>query len=80
MMQHKGKWMISIVMTVCLIVVLGFGNQQTMATAPTKKPVINVFGSDPVNINSHRSFVAVQGIITTMAYTKSKRMEALFKS
>ncbi|MBG9941062.1 DUF5050 domain-containing protein [Brevibacillus formosus] len=61
MVQDKGNWMITVVMTVCLIVVLGFGNQQTMATAPTKKPVINVFGSDPVNINSHRSFVAVQG-------------------
>ncbi|TKI58714.1 DUF5050 domain-containing protein [Brevibacillus antibioticus] len=61
MVQHKGKWMITIAMAVCLIVVLGFGNQQTMATAPTKKPVINVFGSDPVNINSYRSFVAVQG-------------------
>ncbi|BAH46160.1 hypothetical protein BBR47_51830 [Brevibacillus brevis NBRC 100599] len=61
MVQHKGKWMITIAMAVCLIVVLGFGNQQTMATAPTKKPVINVMGSDPVNINSHRSFVTVQG-------------------
>ncbi|WP_188066182.1 DUF5050 domain-containing protein [Brevibacillus brevis] len=61
MVQHKGKWMITIAMAVCLIVVLGIGNQQTMATAPTKKPVINVFGSDPVNINSYQSFVAVQG-------------------
>ncbi|MFA4135833.1 MULTISPECIES: DUF5050 domain-containing protein [unclassified Brevibacillus] len=61
MVQHKGKWMITIAMAVCLIVVLGFGNQQTMTTAPAKKPVINVFGSDPVNINSHRSFVTVQG-------------------
>ncbi|TQR32075.1 DUF5050 domain-containing protein [Brevibacillus brevis] len=61
MVQHKGNWMITIAMAVCLIVVLGFGNQQTMAAAPTKKTVINVFGSDPVNINSHRSFVAVQG-------------------
>lgn len=61
MVQHKGKWIITIAMAVCLIVVFGFGSQQTMATAPTKKSVINVFGSDPVNINSHRSFVAVQG-------------------
>lgn len=61
MVHQKGKWMITIAMAVCLIVVFGFGNQQTMATAPTKKPVINVMGSDPVNINSNRSFVTVQG-------------------
>ncbi|NTU33262.1 DUF5050 domain-containing protein [Brevibacillus sp. HB1.1] len=61
MVQHKGKWIITIAMAVCLIVVFGFGSQQTMAIVPTKKPVINIFGSDPVNINSHRSFVAVQG-------------------
>ncbi|MGF9909006.1 hypothetical protein [Brevibacillus porteri] len=42
-------------MAVCMIVVSGFGNQQTMTTSPTKKLVIIVFGSDPVNINSDGS-------------------------
>ncbi|WP_409175920.1 hypothetical protein [Brevibacillus fortis] len=41
MVQHKGKWIITIAMAVCLIVVSDFGNQQTMATGPTKKLVIN---------------------------------------